>query len=92
MIRWLQFFVLGIAVIAGVSAVLAHRREARARGRWSTRGSLLLSLAMIVGTAPAIFVPTIAWLNWTGMLLSITLSAASLNLLRRQLRASSSHG
>jgi hypothetical protein len=88
MLRWLQVLVLIGAMVAGAFAVKAHRLSAGSGAtRWGTRASLLLSGAIFVGTAPAVFFPTAAWLGWSGLLLSLLLMGASMALLRRQRRA-----
>ena len=87
MIHWLQIVSLSLATVAGVAAIVAHSRESSAPARWSTRGSLLLSLAIVAGTAPRLFAPTIPWLHWSGLIVSLVFTVGSLSLLRRQMRA-----
>jgi len=86
-IQWLQMAVLLLTAVAGVAAVFAHRRESSAQARWGMRGSLLLSLGIFAGTAPSLFAPTIPWLHWGGLIISLVFTFASLSLLRRQVRA-----
>jgi hypothetical protein len=87
MLRWFQGISIGLAVCAGVLALLAHRQWFIGRGeRWGTRATLLLSLAIIVGTAPAVLVPSFQWARWAGLVLSLVLTLASLALIRRQYR------
>lgn len=87
-----RLLVLTLAVVAGASAVIAHRRSAgSSAAQWGTRASLLLSLAIFVGTLPAVMFSSATWLSWIGSLLSLALTAASLILLRRQRRVSRSH-
>ena len=84
---WAELLILFLAIIACGFAVVGHRQAADAATRWGTRSSMLLCLGIIAGTAPAAFVPTIGWLRWAGMLLSLVFIGASFNLLRRQVRA-----
>ena len=87
-----RVLVLILAVAGGVSAVIAHRRSAGlSTTQWGTRASVLLSLAIFVGTLPAVVFPSATWLSWTGSLLSLALTAASWAMLRRQRRASQLH-
>jgi hypothetical protein len=87
MLRLLQGFSVVVAVYAGILAVRAHRHWPSGPGvRWGTRGSLLLSLSIVVGTAPAILVPSVEWARWTGLALSCLLTLGSLSLIRRQYR------
>ena len=83
MTRLAQFLVLALAIVAGVFAIRGHRQAPNTATRWGTRTSLVLSLGIICGTAPAAFAPTVQWLRWTGMVISLVLTAASFYLLRR---------
>jgi 4-hydroxybenzoate polyprenyltransferase len=83
MMRLSQFLVLALAIVAGVFAIRGHRQAPNTATRWGTRTSLVLSLGMICGTAPAAFAPTVLWLRWTVMISSLVLTAVSFYLLRR---------
>jgi hypothetical protein len=88
MIRWLQVLSLILAVVAGAAAVITHRRSAGSGAtQWGLRASLLLSLGIVVGSAPTLLFPSATWLRWAASLLSLALTGASIALLRRQWRA-----
>lgn len=75
---------LALACVAARFAIMAHRRSAGSTTtQWSARGSLLLLLAIIVGTTPALVFPSRQWLALAGSLVSLALTGASLLLLRR---------
>jgi hypothetical protein len=88
MTYWLQVAAIVLAVVAGALAVLVHQRSAGSPATtWGTRASLLLSLAIVVGTLPALLFPTAHWLRYSGSLLSLFFTVASLLVLRRQRHA-----
>jgi len=88
MLPWLEVSVVVGAIFACAFAVKAHRLSAGSgHARWGARASFVLSASMFVGTAPALFFPTAHWLRWTGLLLSLVLTGASMALLQRQFRA-----
>jgi phosphatidylglycerophosphate synthase len=88
MSTWLGVVCLLLAAASGALAVLGHRRSPDTPATaWGARASLLISLAIIVGTVPTLFFPAAHWLSWTGSLLSLAFMATSFALLQRQQRA-----
>jgi hypothetical protein len=82
--HWLQVVVLVLALFAGEAAFLAQRqRGASASTRSLAQGSMLLSLAIVTGTAPAVLFPSMAGLRLTCLILSIPMTLWSLVLARR---------
>jgi membrane protein YdbS with pleckstrin-like domain len=90
-----RILALVLACVAAGLAIVAHRRAAGSTAtQWSARGSLLLSLAIVVGTVPVLAFPSSQWLTLAGSLVSLALTGASLLLIRRlrhRGRRSSSH-
>ena len=86
--HWVQVVAIILAVVAGALAVLVHQRSTGSPATaWGMRASLLLSIAIVVGTVPALFFPTAHWLRYSGSVLSLFFTVASLLLLRRQRQA-----
>jgi hypothetical protein len=88
MIRALQVLSFSLGIVAAVFAVRAHRRAPSGPARWSARAALLVSLGVLAATAPAVLLPTLPWVEWTGILADLILAAASFAMWRRQLRVS----
>jgi hypothetical protein len=86
---------LSFAVIAIVGAIWTHTRlKASATDRWSARGSLLLSIGIVIGILPGLFFPRASGLSITGSLVSLVFTAGSfvtLRHMRRRMRATVAH-
>jgi hypothetical protein len=84
MIFSFSILALALASVAAGFAIIAHRRSAGSTTtQWGARASLLLSMAIILGTTPALIFPSSQWLRLAGSLMSLVLTGASLSLLRR---------
>lgn len=85
MLLSLRILSLVCACIGGGLALVSHRRSAGLTAtQWGARASLLLSLAIVIGTAPALVFPSHQWVSVIGSFISLALTGASLGLLRRQ--------
>ena len=85
MIWWLRVFVLIASAISLTGAIKAYRlgRDVPLTA-WGVRATLVSSIGLIAFMAPQVFAPSIAWLRWTGLLVSSALLIVSFVLLRRQ--------
>lgn len=91
MVTWLSVFVLVLAAVSGGFAGFAHfQPNATTATKHASESSILLSLAIIVGTAPEVFLPPILWLRVTTLFASVVLTLASIALMRRQIEATPS--
>jgi hypothetical protein len=83
--NWLSAFVLILATLSGGFSAFAHfQPNATIATKRASESSILLSLAMILGTAPRVFMPSVWWLRVTALVVSGALTLASIALMRRQ--------
>jgi hypothetical protein len=84
MTRGLQILALVLAVFAGGMTLRAYRMQgASPQSKRSMRASGLVSLAIIVGTAPAIFFPAATWLRVSAAVVSIAIALLAMMLMWR---------
>ena len=83
----LEVLVLASAGFALITSLVARRLNPSPEGKRSSLAGILVSLAIIVGVAPAFLLPDVVWLRGAASALSIALSLATIAIVIQSSRA-----